>query len=350
MRQNKALILLNLGTPDSTKVTDVRKYLKEFLSDPRVIDINPVARWLLLHLFILPFRPSKSAEAYNTIWGKEGSPLLVHTKNLTEKIQARVGKSVHVTYMMRYQQPSIPSVMETLKQQGFDKITVVPLFPQYSSAASGSAMEAVYSWIKNSWNVPEIEILSEFYQEPEFIHAFAEIGRKALEQFQADKVMFSFHGLPKRHCIKSDQSPGKDHCLKKPDCCDKIVDANRRCYRAQCVATAQLLANALNLGKSKWEIAFQSRLGRTPWITPYTDERVCQLPSEGVRRLAVYSPAFVADCLETLEEIAIRAESDFIQNGGEELMLIPSLNSEDVWVEGLEKIINRRSAILNEDS
>lgn len=349
MRQNKALVLLNLGTPDSTKISDVRKYLKEFLSDPRVIDINPVARWLLLHLFILPFRPAKSAEAYNTIWTKEGSPLLMHTKNLAKKVQKLAGDSVHVTYMMRYQQPSIPSVMETLKEKGFDKITVVPLFPQYSSAASGSAMEAVYSWMKGSWNVPEIEILSEFYQEPEFIESFAEIGTKTLDQFKADKIMFSFHGLPERHCTKSDESPDKSHCLKKPDCCESITGANRRCYKAQCFATAQQLAEALKLKKDQWEIAFQSRLGRTPWITPYTDERICQLPSEGIRKLAVFSPAFVADCLETLEEIAIRAESDFIQNGGEELQLIPSLNSEDIWASGLLKIINRRSGILRQN-
>ena len=346
MKQKKALILLNLGTPDSPSKPDVRKYLKEFLSDPRVIDINPLGRWLLLNLFILPFRPATSARAYRTIWTDEGSPLLVHAKNLAAKLQALTGPEVIVTYMMRYQNPSIAHVMEDLRRRGINKITVFPMFPQYSSAASGSAAEAVLQHISTCWNVPEIEILSEFYDEPEFLAAFCHQGRQAMASFNFDKVMFSFHGLPERHCLKSDDSITGKHCLQAPDCCKVIKDANRRCYRAQCAATAKAISENLGLSDEQWELAFQSRLGRTPWISPYTDNRLRQLPSEGVKKLIIFSPSFVADCLETLEEIDIRARLDFSSAGGEELKLVSSLNSSDLWAQGLYAIVRRRSSIL----
>jgi len=186
--------------------------------------------------------------------------------------------------------------------------------------------------------------LTEFYNHPGFIKAFAENGKRTLSEFDADKIMFSFHGLPERHCLKSDESSG-NHCLKSDNCCDKIVDANRRCYRAQCFATARSIAKELNLPKDMWEVSFQSRMGRTPWIKPYFDVRTVELAEQGIKHLAVYSPAFVADCLETLEEIEIRANEEFIAAGGKELRLIPSLNSDDLWINGLVDILKDRSRI-----
>lgn len=343
----KALILLNLGTPDSPQSKDVRKYLKEFLSDPRVIDIHPLVRWALLHFFILPFRPAVSARAYQSIWSEHGSPLLVHTKKLAEKVQDIVGQDVLVTFMMRYQNPSIAEVMDSLRRAGVDQITVFPLFPQYSSAASGSAAEAVLDYIRTCWNVPRIEILDEFYDEPSFIDAFGQAGRAAMTSFSFDKVLFSFHGLPERHCRKSDESQSGSHCFQSPRCCEKIEAANRRCYRAQCFATARAIAEALALAPHQWELAFQSRLGRTPWIRPYTDVRIQEMPGEGIKKLLIFSPSFVADCLETLEEIEIRAEKDFIAAGGEQLKLVPSLNSSDIWARSVISIVRKKSMILS---
>ena len=339
MQTRKSILLINLGTPDSPNTSDVRKYLREFLSDPRVIDIPSILRWFLLNFIILPFRPKKSAEAYKKIWQDEGSPLAIYTKELARKLQDEVGKSIPVSYAMRYQNPSIEKAIQELLRRGTDKIFVLPLFPQYSSAANGSAIEKFMVEISKMWNIPDVEIIHDFYDHPAFIKAFGEIGRKHLKQHPADKVLMSFHGLPERHCTKSDESENQSHCLKSPTCCDQIQPANRRCYRAQCYATARALAKELELPHEKWEVAFQSRLGRTPWVKPYTDERLVTLPKEGVKKLAVYCPSFVADCLETLEEISIRANEDFLSNGGEELRLIPSLNSEDIWVKAVKEII-----------
>jgi len=327
------VLLVNLGTPDSTDVGDVRRYLREFLSDPRVVDIHPVGRWLLLNLVILPFRPAKSAEAYKSIWTEDGSPLLVIEKELTEKVQKSLGPSHHVELAMRYGNPSVASGLERLMALQPRKIVVVPLFPQYSSAAFGSAVEKVLQEVKGNWNLPALEVLPPFYEDPAFIEAFAAVGREALDDFDADHILFSYHGVPERQVQKSDRT-GR-HCLQKEDCCAQIVEANRYCYRAQCFATSRALADALDLGPEDYTTTFQSRLGRTPWIQPYTDERLPKLAEQGVKRLAVFCPAFVADCLETLEEIAMQADEDFKEAGGEAVKLIPSLNAHPKWVEAL---------------
>ncbi|MFK7872449.1 MAG: ferrochelatase [Oligoflexales bacterium] len=337
MHKRKSLLLLNLGTPDSTSTADVRRYLKEFLSDPRVLDIPKLLRWFLLHCIILPFRPKKSAEAYSQIWTDEGSPLLVYTKKLAEKIQPHM-KDTRVYYAMRYQNPSIKSTLQNIQKDGCDSLTILPLFPQYSSAANGSAIEKVFQELSTQWNIPDIKVRHDFYEHPGFIKAFAEIGRSHLNSFKPDKIMFSFHGLPERHCRKSDESPNKDYCFSNTNCCDTITKSNRRCYRAQCYATARALAKELNLTEKDWEVSFQSRLGRTPWIQPYTDNRLSDLPKENVKKLAVYCPSFVADCLETLEEIEIRAKADFISHGGTDLILIPSLNINDTWIQAVKEI------------
>jgi len=336
----RALVLVNLGTPDSASVADVRTYLREFLSDPRVLDMNPVGRWLLLNLIILRTRPKESAHAYEKIWTEAGSPLLVYSEGLRDKVQARLGDEVRVALAMRYQNPSIHEVMLGLRDEGYDDFSILPLYPQYASASTGSTVERVLDEVKGWWNTPAIDVIPAFYDDPAFINAFAEVARQRLADFAADLVVLSFHGLPERHCTKSDLTGS--HCLASPDCCDAIGSANANCYRAQCFATARALAAALDLGEQDYEVAFQSRMLKDPWIRPYADELIDSLPERGVKRVAVMCPAFVADCLETLEEIGMRAAEDFTAAGGETLILIPSLNDEDIWADAVVTLYRQR--------
>jgi ferrochelatase len=331
------VLLLNLGTPDSPSVPDVRRYLREFLQDPRVIDINPLGRWLLLNLLILPFRPAKSAKAYQSIWGERGSPLLFHSQDLAAGVARALGPGYVVELGMRYGQPSIASALTRLRAADPGKIVVLPLFPQYSSAASGSALERVYQIVGQEWNVPAVETIAPFYDDPGFIDAFAQVAKRHLTAFRPDFVLFSYHGLPERHMHKSD--PTGAHCLKSATCCDAIVPANRNCYRAHCYATTRALVAQLGLGPEGHSVSFQSRLGRTPWIHPYTDMVLPELAKAGRKRLAVMSPAFVADCLETVEEIGIRAKEQWRSLGGEDLVLVPSLNAEPAWISAVARLV-----------
>ena len=331
------VLLVNLGTPESPDTGDVRRYLREFLSDPRVIDINPLARWLLLNLIILPFRPRQSAEAYRTIWTDRGSPLLFHGEDLTRMVTERLGAGHQVALAMRYGNPSIPDVIDRMLVNGVERIVVIPLFPQYSSAATGSALDRVYQVAGEAWNVPSIDAVPAFYDHEAFIDAFASVARPHLTEFKPDFVLFSYHGVPERHVQKSDRTG--QHCLGKPDCCATIGPVNRYCYRAQCFATTRALVRALDLSDGGYDTSFQSRLGNTPWIKPYTDERLPELVAQGVKRLAVMCPAFVADCLETIEEIGMRAKEDWVAAGGEDLLLVPSLNSEPVWADAVVQIV-----------
>lgn len=331
------MLLVNLGTPDSPEVPAVRRYLAEFLSDPRVIDINPVARWLLLNLIILRVRPAKSAEAYRTIWTERGSPLLFHGLDLAAAVRDRLG-TFEVELAMRYGNPSIRSGLERLKEKSCDALVVFPLYPHYAASSTGSTIEKVYEEVKGLWNTPYLTMMPPFYDEAGFISAFAEVGRGVMTELQPDHVLFSYHGLPERHMKKSDESGGR-HCLASPGCCDAIVPANRNCYRAQCFATTRALVAELALEPSQYSVAFQSRLGRDPWIKPYTDELLLELPKRGVKRLAVFCPAFVADCLETIEEIGIRAKESFLEAGGEDLRLVPSLNASPRWADAVADML-----------
>jgi ferrochelatase len=330
------VLVVNLGTPDAPTTSAVRRYLREFLSDPRVLDINAVGRWMLVNLIIAPFRSPKSAEAYQQVWLPEGSPLVVYGDALTAQLQARF-PDVPILLAMRYQNPSIKAGMEALRAQGCDRVVIFPLFPQYASSSTGSALEEVYRVASENWNTPWIQVIAPYYDDAGFIEALTTIGRAHLDRQAPDHVLFSFHGLPERHCVKSDMSG--QHCLKKPDCCEIIVDANRNCYRAQCVQTGRALAAALGLGEDDYTICFQSRLGRTPWIQPYTDELVTALGKKGVKSIAVFCPAFTADCLETIEEIGMRALEDFEKAGGETLELVPSLNAHPAWVNAAANLI-----------
>ncbi|MCK6552851.1 ferrochelatase [Myxococcota bacterium] len=339
--QRIGVLLVNLGTPDSPSVSDVRRYLREFLSDPRVIDIPAVPRWLLLNLVILPFRPKKSAHAYSSIWTKEGSPLLVYEQALTAGVAERLGDRYVVELGMRYGNPSIPSALAKLGAADVSRIVVLPLFPQYAAASTGSAVERVLEVAGRAWNVPALDTITDFYDEPGFIGAFAEVARPVLAGFGADHVLFSYHGVPERHVTKGD--PTGRHCLATPTCCDAITSANRSCYRAQCFATTRALATALGLGAEGHSMSFQSRLGRTPWIRPYTDEVLPELAKRGKKRLAVMCPAFVADCLETLEEIGMRAKEQWKQLGGEDLVLVPSLNAHPAWIDAVAALVRREA-------
>ena len=333
----KGLLLINLGTPDAPEVPAVRRYLREFLSDPRVLDMNPVARWLLLNLVILRKRPAQAAEAYRQVWTKRGSPLLFHGEDLARKMATQLGNEVRVELAMRYQSPSIARALLRLRDDGVDQVVAFPLFPQYSSAAWGSAVEKLFQEAGKLWNVPTLQVVPPYYDHPDFIRAWAGVARPVLEEVEPDHVMLSYHGLPERHLQKSDETRGR-HCLQSATCCDCIGPANRNCYRAQCASTSRALTAELQLDDGQWEMTFQSRLGRDPWIQPYTDERVIALAKGGCKRLVVLSPAFTADCLETIEEIGLRARDSFVAHGGEELRLVPSLNAGDAWVDAVIRI------------
>ncbi len=344
-RNRVGLLLINLGTPESPARSDVRAYLGEFLSDPRVIDIPPWRRWLLLNLFILPFRPRRTGSAYEKIWTERGSPLLFHSRDLADKVQKRLGDGVVVELAMRYGRPSIPGALDRFRRLAVDRIVVFPLYPQYSSAATGSSIERVFAAASTSWNLPVIQVVPPFYDHPAFIDACARVARPVLAEAAAEKVIFSFHGLPERHCLHSDDT--RSHCLKIVGCCDRIVEANRNCYRAQCFATARALALRLDVPEDKGIVCFQSRLGRTPWIRPYTDEVVVDLARSGVKHAVILSSAFVADCLETIEELGIRATSSFRAAGGDTLRLVPSVNADETWADGVVTLAREASAWLH---
>lgn len=332
------VLLLNLGTPASPRVSDVRRYLAEFLSDPRVIDLPAPARWLLLHLWILRFRPRRSAAQYASVWRAEGSPLLFHSRALASALSEELGAAFKVELAMRYGTPGIAAAMENLLRADVRKIIVFPLFPQSASSSTGSALAKVFEIAGAMWNVPVLETAPEFFDDPGFTSAWKAVIEPRLAEFRPDYVLFSFHGLPERHLRKSDAT---GRCLATAGCCEAIGPANRACYRAQCAATTRALARALSLAPNTHSMAFQSRLGREPWIHPYTDHVLPELRGRGVRRLAVVCPSFVADCLETVEEIGIRAREQWRQVGGEELLLVPSLNADPEWVRALAQMVRR---------
>ena len=273
------LLLVNLGTTDAPDATAVRRYLRQFLSDPRVLDIHPIGRAALLHLFILPFRPAKSAHAYRKVWTDRGSPLLFHSVDLVAEVRARLGAEWSVELAMRYGSPSIESALHKLRERAVDRIVVFPLYPQYSSASTGSTIEEIFRLAGKLWVTPNLSFVEPFYDDPGFIGAFAAVGAPILAAEKPDHVLFSYHGLPERHMRKSDDS-GK-HCLTSDSCCDKIGTVNRNCYRAQCYATTRALAAKLDLAADGYSVSFQSRLGRTPWVRPYTDLVLPELVKAG---------------------------------------------------------------------
>jgi ferrochelatase len=333
----KGVLLVNLGTPNSASTADVRTYLNEFLMDPRVIDINPVLRTLLVRGLIVPFRAPKSAKLYRAIWSDTtGSPLMHYSILQQEALKQRLGDEYVVELAMRYQNPTIESALNRLKDALVDDIQVIALFPQYASASTGSVYDKVMELLMQWPTKPTISFVNSFHDNELMIATFAENGAKyAPEKF--DHVLFSFHGLPQRQLIKADHT--HKHCLKVDKCCETITDANKFCYSAQSYNTAKLIAEKLNIPKEKYTVCFQSRLGNDPWVQPYTSEIVANLAKAGKKSLLVFCPAFVADCLETVYEVTTEYGDEFKALGGERVQLVESLNDSPTWISALEKMV-----------
>ncbi len=328
------VLLINLGTPDNSDWISVYRYLTEFLNDPRVIDLATLPRLLLTNLFIVPFRCQKTTRAYQKITTSDGPPLRANSQKLRNALAAELGADYQIEIAMRYGSPTIQSALKKL--QHCNQLIAIPLFPHYSSAATGSAIAKLLDELSHQWNLPEIKIYRDFYDNPGFIQAYATIIKKTIADKKPDLLLLSYHGLPERHIDKSG-------CQAKCDrlhACPAITADNLYCYRAQCYATSHLLAAALELDTTQYQVAFQSRLGRTPWIKPYTDVVLTQLRQQGVKHIAVVCPSFVADCLETLEEINIRAREQWLACGGSEFTFIPCLNDHPLWVNALAKLIS----------
>lgn len=325
MHQTTGVLLINLGTPDAPTTPAVRRYLREFLMDKRVIDLPYFIRALLVYGLILPFRPKKTAKAYQAIWTGAGSPLLYWSLAAQEALAEKLGSTYQVVLGMRYGNPSISSALHALKD--CQKIIVIPLYPQYASSTTGSSMEAVMDVLKHWDALPELHILKDFYQDSDFIRAQAERIEPFIENHE--HIVFSYHGLPERHlerlgCKPVCQGACPNNALQLPVC-----------YKAQCYKTTLAIADMLELTPNKYTVAFQSRLGKTPWIRPYTDELLEKLAARGIRKLAIACPSFVTDCLETLEEIGMREREHWLALGGETLDVIPCLNADHRWIQTL---------------
>jgi ferrochelatase len=333
----KGVLLVNLGTPDSPSTADVRRYLDEFLMDDRVIDINPVGRALLVKGIIVPFRGPKSAKLYREIWHKEnGSPLMHYSLLQLKAIRERLGDEYQVELAMRYQNPSIEVALEKLKNALVDSIRVIPMFPQYASASTGSVYEKVMTLVAKWPTPPNISLINSFHDNELMIETFADNGRKYHPE-TFDHILFSFHGLPQRQLVKSDHT--HTHCLKVTDCCRTLTEANKFCYSAQCHHTAQLIAGKLGISEERYSICFQSRLGNDPWVQPYTSEVIKKLAAEGKKSLLVFCPAFVADCLETVYEVSEEYGTEFKDLGGEKIQLVESLNDSPKFIDALVGLI-----------
>ncbi|MGY4490606.1 ferrochelatase [Pseudomonas sp. TE3610] len=336
-----ALLLVNLGSPASTSVADVRSYLNQFLMDPYVIDLPWPVRRLLVSLILIK-RPEQSAHAYASIWWDEGSPLVVLTRRL-EAVMREQWTHGPVEIAMRYGEPSLNTVLTRLASQGVRTITLAPLYPQFADSTVTTVIEEAKKVVQEKKLPVQFKLLQPFYDQPEYIDALVASASSHLEQ-SFDHLLLSFHGLPERHLTKLD--PTGSHCFKDADCCRNASPAVlATCYRAQCMRTAAAFAEKMGLPDGKWSVSFQSRLGRAKWIEPYTEARLDELAKQGVKRLLVMCPAFVADCIETLEEIGDRGREQFIEAGGEELVLVPCLNDNLQWGQALNVLCERAPAM-----
>jgi ferrochelatase len=330
--QRRAVLLVNVGTPDAPTVPAVRRYLAEFLNDPRVVDLPPLGRWLLLNLIILPFRPRRSAHAYQAIWTKDGSPLLLHSEAQRAGLEARLPEA-KVLLAMRYGNPSLDAALEQVR--GVEHLTVVPLYPQYAQATSGTTVEAVLSKLGRQVHPPSLTFTRPFHDDEGYLETWAEQVRATVSQERIDHVLFSYHGLPIRQ-LKAFCADACDGHQGRQGACGALGEGNRHCYRAQCMATSRAIAAKAGLSSSS--TSFQSRLKGTTWMSPFTDEVVVSLAKQH-QRIAVACPAFVADCLETLEEIGQRADESFRAAGGEKLVLVPSLNASPRFLDSLAALV-----------
>ena len=334
MAKKKALLLVNLGTPDKPRKKDVRKYLTEFLNDRRVIDIPWLWQKLLVNLIIVPFRAGNSTKLYKMLWTEEGSPLLIYLNNLADKLQKKLEGEYTVYKAMRYQKPSLYKTLEQIRDKQYDELVLFPLFPQYASSTTGSIVDRVFKKVRQWETMPGMKVIGQYYDHPDFVDAFAS-QIKSYDPAGYDHVVFSYHGLPNRQINKV--HPGNDGV----DCvCEKEMPSyGNLCYKATCYETTRLLAGKLNIPEEKYSVGFQSRLSKN-WLYPFTDELVADLAKKGYKRVLITAPAFVADCLETTVELEYEYKELFTEYGGEELTLVKSLNDSDEWAEAIIKIIH----------
>lgn len=329
---DRGVLLVNLGSPASTEVADVRRYLNQFLMDPYVVDLPWPARRLLVGLILL-MRPKQSAHAYASIWWDEGSPLIVISRQVQQALQARL--DIPVELAMRYGQPSIENgILALARRPDVKEILFIPQYPQHAdSTITTSVKEAERVIAAHKLDI-KLTVIPAFHDRPGYMQALVASAQEHLAA-DFDHLLMSYHGLPERHLRKAD--PTGSHCLNYPDCCDRPSPAHATCYRAQCLSVSKAFAQTMGLRDDQWSMSFQSRLGRDKWIEPYTEKRIDELAAQGVKRLLVMCPAFVADCIETLEEIGDRAREQFIEAGGEELVLVPCINDHPKWIDTLEQ-------------
>jgi ferrochelatase len=333
MKSKTGVLLVNLGTPDSPSVGDVRSYLSQFLNDPRVIDIPWLSRKILVNLIIVPFRAPKSAKVYQKLWTANGSPLLYYSKRAAELLQNELDGDYEVHLAMRYKNPSIPDVLEKMRKRNYGKIIVLPMFPQYASASTGSAHDEVMRVIRQWWVIPEVKFISQYYDHPDYIEAFVQRG-KQYNLSEYDHVLFSYHGLPERQVDKAHP----DGLCSTHDCENEVNEENAFCYKATCHATTRLLAEKLGIPKEQYTVCFQSRLDQK-WLKPFSDVVVKECAEKGMKKILVFSPAFTADCLETVIEIGEEYQEIFQHNGGTKVQLVESLNDHPLWIRCLKNLV-----------
>jgi len=331
----KGVLLVNLGTPDAPTYGAVYRYLQQFLTDGRVIDIPAVPRQLLVRGIIAPFRSNSSAKLYKELWTENGSPLKYYGEQLAAGLQERLGEEYHLELAMRYQKPSIKSAIDKLLDAGVAEIIVFPLFPQYASATTGSVHQEVMQILAKEQEIPNLRLVNSYYDYPPMIKVFADNARQ-FDLDSYDYIIFSYHGLPQRQLRKADRC---NYCLKTPDCCHNLSLQNQFCYSAQCHATTQAIVAELGLSPDRYVTSFQSRLGFDDWAKPYTIDVLKERAKMGNKRLLCFSPAFVADCLETIIEIGLEYQEEFEEMGGEHIDLVPSLNDEPRWIDGVADLI-----------
>lgn len=332
----KGVLLVNLGSPESPDPKDVKVYLDEFLMDERVIDLPSFLRTLLVRGIILNTRPKKSAKAYKKIWWKEGSPLIVLSKRLLQKMEAKVQLSLALG--MRYGKPSIQSGLQELADKGVTEVLLVPLYPQFAMATTETILVLAESLRQKHFPQMEFTTLPPFYKHPDYIRVLSQSIEESLKGKEWEHLLFSYHGVPERHIRKSDST--KSHCKIDGQCCQTASPAHQFCYRHQCFETTRLVAEYLELKSDSYSTSFQSRLGLDPWLQPYTDKTVAKMAQSGVKNMAIVTPAFVSDCLETLEEIGMEAVEDFEEKGGDHLHVIPCINDREDWVNVMSRWVD----------
>jgi ferrochelatase len=333
MTKKTGVLLINLGTPDSPSLKDVRSYLSQFLNDRRVIDIPWLWRKILVNVIIVPFRAPKSAHIYKKLWTTDGSPLVLYSIAAQKLLQAELGDGYAVHLAMRYKNPSIPDVLEQMRKLNYDAIIVLPMFPQYASASTGSALDEVMSVVRDWWVIPEIKFISQYYDHPTFINAVVERSKR-FNLSDYDHVLFSYHGLPERQVEKVHE---KGVC-EDYNCENEVTAENKYCYKATCYATTRLIVRQLGIPKDKYTVCFQSRLDQK-WLKPFSDVVVEECAKQGMKKILVFSPAFTADCLETIIEIGEEYQEIFAAHGGEKVQLVESLNDHPLWIQCLKELV-----------